>query len=331
MTDSGMAIWNSFFDTPPEKTPLSAQARQLLTKTLIFKHRTDISRVIFLSASLRGANMATGFLGRLGHKIIGSPPDLTGVGKELVMLSKPRATDGEKLKSTPNSINALDPNNRFVTTIDKIPLAKGIPYHSIIGDRGKGGNLDQTQPESSRRHRALLEQSPRWRGERSHCPERPLVQSKPRGHRRSEADPTATHRQIGKAPSHRRNRSLKPSPPDDLRYGSYLRGLSRRPVRTGLTLVGISIGIAAVVALVGMASGYEKGIGKQLDVIGIDLVVSNMSGGILPKVYDASLQDQIAKLTECRQHHVRADADAEHRRCADDDGLRARVGRIHLG
>ena len=41
-----------------------------------------------------------------------------------------------------------------------------------------------------------------------------------------------------------------------------VRGLMRRPVRTGLTLVGISIGIAAVVALVGMASGYEKGIGK---------------------------------------------------------------------
>ena len=40
-----------------------------------------------------------------------------------------------------------------------------------------------------------------------------------------------------------------------------LRSLTRRPVRTCLTLVGISIGIAAVVALVGMAWGYEKGIG----------------------------------------------------------------------
>src|SRR5260370_11895043 len=79
------------------------------------------------------------------------------------------------------------------------------------------------------------------------------------------------------------------------------RGLLRRPVRSGLSLVGISIGIAAVVALVGMASGYEKSIGKQLDVIGIDLVVSNMSGGILPKVYDASLQDRIAKLPHVAQ------------------------------
>jgi putative ABC transport system permease protein len=74
------------------------------------------------------------------------------------------------------------------------------------------------------------------------------------------------------------------------------RGLIRRPVRTGLTLVGISIGIAAVVALVGLASGYEKSMGKQLDVMGVDIVVSNMSGGFLPKVFDASLQARIAKL-----------------------------------
>ncbi len=149
MTDSGMEIWNSFFDTPPDKTPLSDQARAILTKTLIFKHRPEISRVIFCSASLRGAYLATDFFGRLGNKIIGAPPDLTGIGKELAMLSKPRAADGQKLKRAPNSIDALDPSNRFVTTIDKIPLAKGIPYNSIIADRGKGGNKDRTKPQSS--------------------------------------------------------------------------------------------------------------------------------------------------------------------------------------
>lgn len=75
-----------------------------------------------------------------------------------------------------------------------------------------------------------------------------------------------------------------------------VRGLVRRPVRTGLTLLGISIGIAAVVALVGLASGYEKSMEKQLDAIGIDVVVSNMSGGFLPKVFDVSLEQRIAKL-----------------------------------
>jgi putative ABC transport system permease protein len=75
-----------------------------------------------------------------------------------------------------------------------------------------------------------------------------------------------------------------------------LRSLTRRPVRTCLTLVGISIGIAAVVTLVGMASGYEKGIGKQLDAVGVDVVVSNMSGGLMPKMFDKSLQAKVAAL-----------------------------------
>jgi putative ABC transport system permease protein len=80
-----------------------------------------------------------------------------------------------------------------------------------------------------------------------------------------------------------------------------VRGLWRRPVRTGLTLVGIAIGIAAVVALVGMASGYEKSVVKQLDVIGIDIIVSNMEGGMMPKVFDETMQAQIAELPDTEE------------------------------
>lgn len=74
------------------------------------------------------------------------------------------------------------------------------------------------------------------------------------------------------------------------------RGLWRRPVRTGLTVLGIAIGIAAVVALVGMASGYEKGVGNQLDAIGIDMIVSNLQGGLMPRTFEESVRDDIAAL-----------------------------------
>ena len=77
-----------------------------------------------------------------------------------------------------------------------------------------------------------------------------------------------------------------------------LRSLTRRPVRTGLTLVGISIGIAAVVTLVGMAWGYEKGVANQLDAVGTDVVVSNMSGGLMPKVFNESLKAKVATLPQ---------------------------------
>lgn len=80
-----------------------------------------------------------------------------------------------------------------------------------------------------------------------------------------------------------------------------VRGLLRRPVRTLLTLFGIAIGIAAVVALVGMANGYEKSVVKQLDVIGIDVIVSNMEGGMMPKPFDAELMDRIAAFPEVKK------------------------------
>jgi pimeloyl-ACP methyl ester carboxylesterase len=148
ITDSGQKIWNAFFDTPPEQTPLSPKARKVISSSLIFNHRPEISRVIFASASLGGADMATSIWGRLGSLIIDVPASLSDVGQEMAKLSRKR-DDGKRLIRLPNSIDSLDPSNRFVTTINTIPVAKGIPYHSIIADRGRGGNLDKTPPQSN--------------------------------------------------------------------------------------------------------------------------------------------------------------------------------------
>ena len=41
-------------------------------------------------------------------------------------------------KRLPNSIDTLSPHNRFVLEVNKLPITPGIPYHSIIGDRGHG-------------------------------------------------------------------------------------------------------------------------------------------------------------------------------------------------
>jgi hypothetical protein len=35
-------------------------------------------------------------------------------------------------------VDTLAPNNRFVKAINTIPITPGIPYHTIMGDRGKG-------------------------------------------------------------------------------------------------------------------------------------------------------------------------------------------------
>ncbi|MGC1481437.1 MAG: ABC transporter permease, partial [Chthoniobacterales bacterium] len=72
-----------------------------------------------------------------------------------------------------------------------------------------------------------------------------------------------------------------------------LRGLLRRPVRTGLTLLGISIGIAAVIALVGIARGFEASWTDSLSSRGTDIVVSALGSAFTPAPFE---QKQMAKL-----------------------------------
>ncbi len=77
-----------------------------------------------------------------------------------------------------------------------------------------------------------------------------------------------------------------------------VRGLQRRPVRTGLTLVGISIGIASVVALVGISRGFEQSWAKGMKARGTDIVVSNMGSALAPKPFTASVRDRIAGIPQ---------------------------------
>lgn len=75
-----------------------------------------------------------------------------------------------------------------------------------------------------------------------------------------------------------------------------IRGLMRRPVRTGLTLLGISIGIAAVVALVGISRGFETSWTNGMKMRQTDMVISGMGNSLMPKTFDEVSSAAVAKL-----------------------------------
>ena len=66
ITDAGDKIWRDFFGTPPAKTPLASDTRKLLEESLVFNHRPDVQRVIFISTPHRGSKFASGWIGRIG-------------------------------------------------------------------------------------------------------------------------------------------------------------------------------------------------------------------------------------------------------------------------
>lgn len=147
ITDSGMKIWDSAFAQRPDELPVSEATRQALQRLLIFNARDDVSRVIFASASHRGSDHATNFFGKLGAKIVGEAVANAEAASEAEKYIRPeiRAKSGR----LPNSVDVLDPDSHFLQVVNTLPTKAGIPFHSIIGDRGKGGNLDRTKPQST--------------------------------------------------------------------------------------------------------------------------------------------------------------------------------------
>ena len=137
ITDSGNKLWMELFKKPPEQVPLSPESRKIFTDALIFEHRPEIGLVIFISAPLRGSDLASNWLGRIGSSLIRSPITLLKAGREMFKTITFRS--GElQLKRIPNSVDTLAPTNRFVIAINKIPITPGIPYYTIMGDRGRG-------------------------------------------------------------------------------------------------------------------------------------------------------------------------------------------------
>ena len=148
ITDTGDKLWREIFKKPPSATAMPADTKALLSEELIFRHRPEIGRVIFIAAPLRGSELASDFVGRAGSTFVKLPSKLLNVGNDAIRAIRFQSNELH-LTRAPNSVDLLAPNNRFVLAIQTIPLTPGIPHHVICGDRGKGGNRDKRKPVMS--------------------------------------------------------------------------------------------------------------------------------------------------------------------------------------
>lgn len=83
-----------------------------------------------------------------------------------------------------------------------------------------------------------------------------------------------------------------------MRFGKLMaRNVTRRPLRSGLTIVAVAIAICAVVALVGVSRGFEQSFIRQFEGIGVDLVVVKAgTRSMATSTLDQELGQRIAKV-----------------------------------
>lgn len=137
VTDAGDKIWRNMFGNSPARTPIHGASRPLLEDALVFDNRPEIDTAIFIAAPHRGSELSNNFIGRTFSRLVRMPTFITDTRNAFASVLTLDAASLQ-LDRAPNSIDTLSPKNRFVREVNKLPIAPGITYHSIMGDRGKG-------------------------------------------------------------------------------------------------------------------------------------------------------------------------------------------------
>ena len=144
VTDAGEKLWiKAFGHRPSETRSITGHSRDILLKALVFEDRKEIDRAVFYSGPHRGSMLATNWVGRTAARLV-KMPGLLADTRNVILSAATADVAGLAMSSAPNSIGTLSPNNPFVREINKLPIVPRIPYHSIMGDRGKGDTPDSS-------------------------------------------------------------------------------------------------------------------------------------------------------------------------------------------
>ena len=81
--------------------------------------------------------MASGWIGWLASLIIHESTQSSQASQEMLRVTSTREEE-LKPKRRANSVDSLSPKSRFLNAMNTIPMTPGVPYHTIIGDRGRG-------------------------------------------------------------------------------------------------------------------------------------------------------------------------------------------------
>lgn len=136
VVETGHRFVDNISSTPFEELQLTATTRALLTEALIIEPLPFVQRVIFISTPHQGSYLAgPALVRRLAARLISLPRDVVTVSTEVL---RDPASRGLKMQTLPTAIDNMSPNHPFIRTLAAIPVADGVPAHSIIPVLGDG-------------------------------------------------------------------------------------------------------------------------------------------------------------------------------------------------
>ena len=135
------AMWEKTLGQTAKSIFRQKSRDSLIVRATIFQANPRIKRVVFICTPHRGSEMASSGLGRFGISLISLPLNIATKMKDALTSADLVQLTGSS-KRLPNSITGLKPSNPGLPVINSAPIS--VPYHSIIGDRGKGDSPNST-------------------------------------------------------------------------------------------------------------------------------------------------------------------------------------------
>jgi pimeloyl-ACP methyl ester carboxylesterase len=132
-TSSGRVLWNGVFKQDADRFYASLPPDNLVKKALVFDANPRVQRIVFICVPHRGSDLATNWLGSIGVGLTRLPSTLV---KEAGSGVAATFQKNAGLTHMPTGVNGLSPRSPVLRSLDALPVA--VPYHSIIGDRGRG-------------------------------------------------------------------------------------------------------------------------------------------------------------------------------------------------
>jgi pimeloyl-ACP methyl ester carboxylesterase len=131
---SGRSIEQALFARPFDQVAMSPETRALLARYLYFEPEPSIKRAVFIAAPHHGSNTANQWIGRFGSAMIRRPGALAAIHDEVRSLNGPEALQPAYRRGPPSSIDNLAWDSPILKTLSELPIAPGVPYHSIIAN-----------------------------------------------------------------------------------------------------------------------------------------------------------------------------------------------------
>lgn len=138
--DSGTNIWKTVFKVPPEQLRGNPGDVQWIEDMYIFSPEPFIKRVIFIATPHLGVEAAAGILGHLGSSMVDLPDQFTERLERVTRENREFITREMMAvleRGAPNSIRALRPTDPILQVLGTLPIDPNIPYHTIMGNRGR--------------------------------------------------------------------------------------------------------------------------------------------------------------------------------------------------